>query len=264
MVQARAQTQADPELTLGATLRRGDRGPDVKRVQEWLWLHDFRLQPDGIFGPATEAEVKRFQTAQERSADGVVTPALFARMVAPMHAALRPLAPRGRSFGALVVAYARQHLRQAPREVEGDNRGPWVRLYMRGNEGAEWPWCAGFVSYCVQQAARALGGKAPLPYTFSCDRLADAAMRAELFVDGSTPGASARVRPGSLFLVRRARNDWQHVGIVTARTTTTFRTVEGNTNDEGSANGHEVAERTRAYAGRDFILLHAAPANLLA
>jgi Transglycosylase-like domain/Putative peptidoglycan binding domain len=51
-------------------LRRGDRGPAVKRVQRRL-----RKEVDGYFGRATERAVKRFQRRKGLEADGRVGPA---------------------------------------------------------------------------------------------------------------------------------------------------------------------------------------------
>jgi hypothetical protein len=34
-----------------------------------------------------------------------------------------------------------------------------------------------------------------------------------------------------------------------------FKTIEGNTNDEGVSNGFEVCMRSRSYKDKDFILL---------
>jgi hypothetical protein len=248
----------DDELELRAPLRRGASGPAVRRVQEWLTLHGVGVSPDGIFGPATQAAVRRFQRARRLVDDGVVTPQLFAVLVAPMHAALSPIAPEGRSLGDLTVAYARHHLEQGPREVGGDNSGPWVRLYMQGHEGRSYRWCAGFVCFCLQQATSALNKRLPIKYTFSCDVLAESAKLRGLFVDGDSDDRRD-VSPGWLFLVRRTRSDWQHVGIVTDVGDESFDTIEGNTNDEGSANGYEVTSRTRTFAGRDFIRIGTEP-----
>jgi hypothetical protein len=56
-------------------LRRGSRGEPVRCLQESLnnW-GGAKLLVDGIFGPATEAAVKRFQKAHKLVVDGVVGP----------------------------------------------------------------------------------------------------------------------------------------------------------------------------------------------
>lgn len=242
----------DEELELHAPLRRGASGLAVRRLQEWLTLHGIGVQTDGAFGPATQNAVKRFQRARRLADDGVVTPQLFTLLVAPMRRAMAPIVPTGRTLGEMVVAYARQHLAQGPREVGGDNRGPWVRLYMRGNEGPSFRWCAGFACYCLQQACAALSVPLPIKTSFSVDVIAEAAKLRGLFIDGDRD-ARREVAPGSLFLVRRTRSDWQHLGIVTEVSDESFDTIEGNTNDEGTANGYEVASRTRGFPDRDFV-----------
>jgi hypothetical protein len=37
--------------------------------------------------------------------------------------------------------------------------------------------------------------------------------------------------------------------------TDTFKSIEGNTNDEGSSEGFEVCARVHAYRGLDFIII---------
>lgn len=243
------------ETTIAGTVQRGDKGADVRRVQEWLSLRGHGVQLDGIFGAATEKALKNFQKAHQLEVDGIAGAAVFAALSAPIGAVLRPLPAQGRSLGDLTVAYAEQHLAQHPREVGGANRGPWVRLYMNGNDGAEWLWCAGFVSFVLKQAATALKIDAPLKTSFSCDRLALEAQAKKLFLDGDIEADRQKLRPGSLFLERRRTGDWKHVGIVTSVGTDTFTTIEGNTNDEGSRNGYEVAANTRAFIARDFVLV---------
>jgi hypothetical protein len=60
--------------------------------------------------------------------------------------------------------------------------------------------------------------------------------------------------PGSLFLVRKATDVWEHVGLIEAATPNALRTIEGNTDHNGSSNGYEATRRTRGYAGKDFIV----------
>jgi hypothetical protein len=244
------------ELELDRVYRRGDQGRGVKRIQEWLSLGDFAVAVDGDFGAATEAALKRFQAKAGLAVTGVADAATYERLVAPMKAATAAIPAQGRSLGALVVAYASQHLRQRPREIGGENRGPWVRLYMDGNEGTAWPWCAGFATFCLQQAAKTLGAPMPVERTFSCDLLASFGREKSRLVSTLTaPPDRTRIHPGSLFLRRRTANDWEHTGIVVEVDEETFQTIEGNTNDEGSREGYEVCARTRGFKNMDFVLL---------
>jgi hypothetical protein len=241
------------ELDLLAETRRGDQGAAVKRVQEWLCLQDFGVKIDSSFGAATEAAVKAFQDSEGITVDGIVGSQTWSRLVAPMQAALAPIPAQGRGLGAMVVAYATQHLQQAAREVGGDNCGPWVRLYMDGHEGRQWRWCAGFACFCVRQACDALDVNVPITTSFSCDLLVARNEHSGLFLDGDAADIARRVTPGCLFVVRHDSGDWTHTGIVSRVDLESFGTIEGNSNDEGSPNGYEVVARTRAFIERDFI-----------
>src|SRR5262245_60903583 len=184
------------EWDFAGNIGRDTTGRQARLVQEWLSLQGFKVSVDGQFGPATEVAVRAFQKARGLQTGGVVNGTTFAALVAPMVAALAPINPGSRSLGALTLAYAKQHLAQSPREVGGENMGPWVRLYMKGNEGTEWAWCAGFVGYVLRQAAKTLGVSVPLPYTFSCDSLAGAAKDAGIFVDGRSGVSPGQLSPG--------------------------------------------------------------------
>ena len=211
------------------------------------------MKIDGDFGPATEAAVKAFQTQRQLPATGVVDAITFERLVAPMRAALAPLAPQGRSRGQLAVAYTHQHLRQHPREIGGQNKGPWVRLYMAGHEGTEWAWCAGFACFCLTQACQSLGMSLPIEPSFSCDSLAASAKEHGVLRQAPSAADRTDITPGSFFLVRRTSTDWTHTGIVVQAERESFTTVEGNTNDDGNREGYEVCARTRGYANIDFV-----------
>jgi hypothetical protein len=239
----------DSEIAHGTTGRR------ARLVQEWLCLHDVQVVIDGKYGPATAEAVRRFQTSQGLRATGAVNRVTFEALVAPLTGARADLPADGHSFGALVIAYARQHLAEHPREVGGQNLGPWVRLYMKGHEGPEWPWCAGFVSFLWLQASATGGVTMPVDASFSCDLLATDAQRRHCFLaerDVTQPGD---IPPGSVFLNRRVGGDWVHTGIVTAAAADTFETIEGNTNDAGDREGYEVCRRVRGYKNKDFIVV---------
>jgi hypothetical protein len=247
------------EVVLSETLKSGNSGFDVQRVQEWLTLSGYGLTIDGQFGPATQLAVTKYQSSAGVTPDGVVTPALFNLLVAPMKAALASIAPAGRSLGGLTVAYAEQHLAQRAREVGGNNRGPWVRLYMGGHDGIAWRWCAGFACFCLGQAAQTLGVPLPIAASYSCPQLGERGRTAGLFIDGDDTVARAQsLTPGSLFLVRGTTEAWDHTGLVRTIGGDTFTTVEGNSNVNGSSDGYEVCSNARGWTdsqgvARDFI-----------
>lgn len=61
----------------GHLIRRGDRGAEVKSVQQMLNAFDAKLNVDADFGSATEQAVKAFQRSVRLTVDGVVGPATW-------------------------------------------------------------------------------------------------------------------------------------------------------------------------------------------
>ncbi len=231
-----------------------DNGRPVRLAQEFLCLHGFAVPVDGRFGPATAEGLRRFQRKSGLSETGDVDAKTFSELLRPVERALESIEPGARGVGQLIVAYAKQHLKENPREVGGENCGPWVRLYMDGSEGKDFPWCAGFACSIYQQACEVLGVAMPFKRSVSCDFLAVDAQWKGIFVSEKDRAKGAAVRPGSLFLCRNSPTDWTHTGLVVSTAADTFETIEGNTNDEGSREGYEVCRRIRAYKGKDFIV----------
>ncbi len=247
------------ETEQSGEIRPGARRNQVRRIQEWLSLHGYRVALDRHYGVVTEEAVRRFQSDSGLSETGIVDEVTFSYLAWPLSAALKPIDPRGSSYGDLCVRYAEQHLAQHPREIGGANRGPWVRAYCNGNDGRRWPWCAFFVTFVMRQAAETLSMTAPIRGSGSCDSLAAQARNAGLFVDERSLQRAFDEFPGfddgALFLVRRTPTDWTHVGFATSFDDQLFHTIEGNTNDEGSREGYEACARMRGYHGKDFIAL---------
>lgn len=231
--------------------------PATRRIQEWLSLRGYGVAIDGHFGPATEQAVKNFQSDNSLPATGVVDQATFDALVAPMTEALACKPDTG-TLGQRMVAVAQAYLSAHPREVGGQNRGPWVRLFMEGNEGKAWPWCAGFACFIMRQAACSVSSPPSYPVkpSFSCDDLAAQARTAKILLPSERVlDPRATITPGSIFLHRKNPTDWTHAGIVVGLHADTFETIEGNTNDEGSREGYEVCRRSRAFGSYDFILI---------
>ena len=248
------------ELAFDGVIRKGDIGPRVRRVQEWLKINGFGTGIDADFGDATKKCVTRFQHSKELQETGEVDQQTWNLLVDPLVKALAPLNfTSGTKLSEAVLRVAEQHLRQHPIEVGGDNRGPWVRVYLDGNEGLSWRWCAGFVTFVMKQACMELGQSLPIAGSYSCDSLAYQAKQTDLFVPGadveSGSVAWSALGPAQIFLVRRTPTDWTHTGFSFDGAATVFSTIEGNTNEDGSANGFEVARRIRSVPKKDFIRL---------
>ncbi|MDY7229875.1 peptidoglycan-binding protein [Hyalangium rubrum] len=56
------------------TLREGARGASVTQLQNLLRNKGYNIAADGVFGPKTEAAVKKFQQAKGLAVDGIVGP----------------------------------------------------------------------------------------------------------------------------------------------------------------------------------------------
>ncbi|GEC65654.1 peptidoglycan-binding domain-containing protein [Raoultella terrigena] len=243
------------EIDFPGPLGIGSKGEGVKRVQEWLYHHNVGTKIDGDYGPATACCVKHFQMSNELPQSGTVDQSTWDRLVTPLISALAD--SQGTTLAERIHSVAKQHLANHPREYGGDNRGPWVRVYTGGYDGPEWFWCAGFVSFIIEQAGIELGLSLPIAGSLSCNILASQAQlsghlvrEADLLSDKS---AWTSLGQTYIFLVRRAAGDYSHTGIGFGGTYDVFQTIEGNTNDDGSKNGYEVAGRTRSAYNKDFI-----------
>lgn len=247
------------ELTLGAEVRRNQIGSSVKRIQEWLTFHHFATTIDSDFGPATEHCVKQFQAARGLPVTGIVDQATYKKLAEPLSNVLKEIQPSpGETLASLVRKYAKQHLAQHPIELGGQNRGPWVRVYMDGQEGEEWKWCAGFVTFVLKQACATLNLSMPVPGSFSCDVLGKQAKNKSILVSDSSIASNSnswsRLKPCCIFLVRDSQG-WKHTGFAIENNGNTFVTIEGNSDHNGSANGYEVSTMVRSLSGKDFIRL---------
>lgn len=153
------------------------------------------------------------------------------------------------ALGLKAVALARQSV-GVREEPLGSNWGPYVKIYLAsvGLTDPE-PWCAAFVNYKIQQAATQLGQKAQWPKTGYCPSIGDWARANNAFL--SAPVA------GCVFLVHSsAEGRYIHTGFVIAvNDDGTVSTVEGNTNDDGSANGIGIFARRRAIDSLHYVAI---------
>lgn len=229
---------------------RGDNNRSVWILQEWLSLAGFRVKVDGDFGGATEEAVMKFQGSAGLPLTGTADVDTIKDLTRPLRQ-VSNFQLNSTSPADAVLQVAKVHLKAHPREVGGQNRGPWVRYYMHGNEGESYPWCCGFVTSVVRQALACLGydvndQKNGFPYVVSCTRLVEIATDRGWITTAPMPGDIFCIRSGGIY---------NHTGLVTSvnQVTKAIGTIEGNTNDEGSREGYEVCSRIRAMSDKAFI-----------
>lgn len=235
----------------GSVLRRGSVGPGVVLLQELLTLAGHPCDVDGDFGPGTERALRAYQGATGLDVDGEAGPATFAALCAPYAAACAPPAREAPATLAEAVAQVAEHLlSMGIRELPG-NRGPWVRLFMDGQAGPKWAWCAGFVRHCIRVACAWGGYRAPLEVSPSCDVTASRAQQA-----GLLRRSVARPERGWLLLRQGERpGDWTHIEVVTGMDGDRVQIIAGNTTDTGSREGVAVLAHAHRLGGYDGVVL---------
>jgi peptidoglycan hydrolase-like protein with peptidoglycan-binding domain len=140
----------------------------------------------------------------------------------------------------------------------GSNRSPEIDRYLKltglDNEarfkkkGVGYPWCMAFVYAMFDDFCNKMGLPNPLPKTagvLSHWSRADSSLKISASEARSNPSL---VKPGQIFFLETNRAKSQgHTGIVTSVDTAsgTYKTIEGNTNDMLSREGHRVGRNTR-------------------
>lgn len=154
-------------------------------------------------------------------------------------------APTGIAGAALGIAVSQLGVMESP---IGSNRGPQVDQYLRSvGLGGGFFWCMAFVHWCFEQAASGQGIANPFPKTAGC---AVAWARVRKTAPQRTVTAAAAladptiVRPGFVFILDFGGGAG-HTGFVKQSLGGPLRTVEGNSNNDGSRNGVGVFELNR-------------------
>jgi cell wall-associated NlpC family hydrolase len=218
-------------------------GADVLGVQQRLAELGYEIGPsDGVYGTATMAAVKAFQSDHGIGDDGVVGPGTRDALAA----ANRPAQPAAPSpIGARALAEALKHIgvKEAPVDSNCTKFGEWF-----GENGV--PWCNIFVSYCFSVGAGYTivdgyaGGRGAGVYQGKgCAYVPTT--EAWLRMTGMWIGHVAP-QPGDIAIFNWDGGPPDHIGIVVKDLGNgSFETVEGNTSDGDSSDGGEVMRRVR-------------------
>lgn len=210
-----------------------------------------RMEVDGAFGPATENAVKLFQAqsvdpnGHALEVDGFVGPmswaTLFAGKVPTVKASGSPLLD-----AVIAKASAQVGVREVPLN---SNRGPMVDKYILASgldpSKGSYAWCAAFLCWCYQEAAKDLGVPNPMPKTAGVLALWNkSGERGLLRISKALARQQPQLVTPGMFFFLDTGGGTGHVGLVKSVQGVTLRTIEGNTTDKsGSREGIGVFER---------------------
>lgn len=211
------------------------------------------IDEDGVFGPQTTDAVRLFQMrfsdidGAPLRVDGLVGAitwsALFgAKAVPPKRSTSDELLGAVLDFAGSQVGV----MEKPP----GSNRGPEVDRYVSAvglNPNGRFPWCAAFIYFCFNEAAKKIGRSNPVVKTASVldhwERAGDKGV--PRLTAGKVHLHEALVRPGQIFIIDTGvPGGAGHTGIVDEVVAGKLVTIEGNTNDGGSREGVGVFRRT--------------------
>lgn len=149
---------------------------------------------------------------------------------------------------SLEIALAQEGVSEEPKN---SNSGPVVNQYLKAvGLGKGFPWCMAFVYWCVGKAADMLEVKNPLLKTGGVMLQWNNTKLRKL------PKTSKGIKPGDIFIMEFGHGTG-HTGFVEKIVGNVVYTIEGNTNDDGSREGYEVARRERPLSSfKGFIQLN--------
>lgn len=143
------------------------------------------------------------------------------------------------SLADAAVAYARDFI--GLRE-HGNNVGPGVEWFQKlGTIRAGQPWCAAFVNGIAEIACAVKDRTSPL------EAVPLQGYVQSYYEYGTQQGWLVnKPEAGDLFLVwHESKERYAHIGFVQVVTGNQIKTIEGNSNEDGSREGREVAENWR-------------------
>jgi peptidoglycan hydrolase-like protein with peptidoglycan-binding domain len=205
------------------------------------------LSAAGIFGDKTVAAVKLFQSRSVDSegnsllSDGQLGPiswaALFSNEKLPENTV-----PKTAGLSD-VIAIATEEV--GTQEVPlNSNRGPKVEEYLASTGlGGGFAWCAAFVYWCFNTAAKNAGKTNPLVKTAGVIRSWNECKGKKILAK-DTKNNPSLIKPGHIFVMDYG-GGLGHTGIVVSVNGGFINTIEGNTNDESSREGSGVYKRVR-------------------
>lgn len=232
-------------------LRRGARGPAVRRLQELLnslKVSRLALVPDGHFGGLTHDAVVALQSSKRLPATGVVDAATWKAIETDPRAAFSYDYRVGPQEGLADIAAAYIGATETGENRMGSDAR--MREIFAADDLAPngvtdgYAWCCALVSLCVQR----LLAQSPMFPNVQAPRVAGVTA----FRTRWAPQQNCLIAaPGDRFLPHKGDivvYNFSHIGIVERGGTGVIQTIEGNTNEQGSREGTTCRRKERTQA----------------
>lgn len=205
----------------------------------------------GVFNQRLKSLIQLFQ---DQNVDALSRPLTVDGIVGPMTwdaifgiGADNVVLATGLGGAALAIAIGELGVLEDP---VGSNRGQKVDSYQIA-AGLSLPpgyfWCMAFVYWCFKKAAANSGVDNPFPKSAGCLSVWNKVRTSQphrIITKAEAIANPALVKPGHVFILDHGAG-LGHTGFVLATAGGALRTIEGNTNPDGSSNGIGVFELNR-------------------
>lgn len=235
-------------MSASIDLRKGMKGSAVAKLQKLLnkaVSPSPKLKIDGDFGDNTLNAVLHFQKASNIKIDGVVGKKTWAALLKAASYKVETFLPQ-----SILADIAMQYI--GVRETGNNRAGSSSKmleifnaddLVINGKTDG-YPWCAAFVSLCVQKLCR----QSPFFSTLIPPREASVSRFLNIWAEHNKctifkpDDETLEAVKGDIVVF-----NFSHIGIVESNNLTSISTIEGNTNAAGSREGVAVARKIRTF-----------------
>ena len=233
-------------------LKQGARGEQVKKLQKLLNALPStknKLVEDGVFGKGTLTAITAFQKSSGLVADGIVGKKTWNALICvnkkPSSVARTPKYNPQAPLADIAVKYigvkeTGDNLAGTSKELLAIFKSDNIAT---GEKTDGYPWCAAFVSFCVQKlnAGSAFYNGLLPPREASVNRFLNVWAKDNGCLVFNNKATDYSPQKGDIVVFI-----FSHIGIVESVNGNLLTTIEGNTNSAGSREGNVVARKNRS------------------
>lgn len=236
-------------MKITRTLRVGMSGDDVKFLQESLnSVGNYGINVNGTFDSSTESVVKAFQKNNGLTSDGIVGPMTRNSIMSKLNTSSEASESKPQTLMQAILETAQSFVGQ--KEISG-NMGFKQPFFLRLMESIgwrrSWAWCSMFCKLVYTEASKKVGIDPKIITKHISPSVQGT--RAN-FIKAGFPLQTdwTKVRPGAYISWVSSKDRTKgHTGILVEflENGKKMKTIEGNTNAEGSREGDSVAVKIR-------------------